>query len=256
MAEIMNNKSWLGTRIQSEEGDFGTIRFQGWVSNVNVFGIDWENPERGKHDGTYKGVDYFKTSYPTSGSFVPVHSKKLLFPRTFLSALYEKYTQESSDVRLTFGANKQVQVETVGWEKIQEKQKHLEMLMVVGLAEQRIGLLDHPDEIQNACPRIQDLDLSKNLLKSWEDVSAICKELPSLTSLRLSFNQFDSALSSVFHHAFDKLQSLTVNATRMSWDQMEHVASFMPSLEELHFGWNHLTDLGYAGKRVKGTLCK
>ena len=42
------------------------------------FGIEWKDPSRGKHDGTYKGIEYFKAKHPTGrpNKFI---SSKLLF---------------------------------------------------------------------------------------------------------------------------------------------------------------------------------
>ena len=33
-------------------------------------GIDWDDPNRGKHNGSHKGKNYFSTKTETSGSFV------------------------------------------------------------------------------------------------------------------------------------------------------------------------------------------
>ena len=35
-------------------------------------GIDWDDPSRGKHDGSHKGNNYFSTKTETSGSFVRI----------------------------------------------------------------------------------------------------------------------------------------------------------------------------------------
>lgn len=42
----------------------GTIRFIGEVPPFagTWFGIDWDCPNDGKHDGTYKGVRYFSAT--------------------------------------------------------------------------------------------------------------------------------------------------------------------------------------------------
>lgn len=52
----------IGDRIECN-GQFGTIRYIGPVEGYpdNWLGIDWDNPERGKHNGTVKGKQYFET---------------------------------------------------------------------------------------------------------------------------------------------------------------------------------------------------
>ena len=63
----------------------------------------------------------------------------------------------------------------------------LNSLMEVGLSAMEIsGAREHGD-ILNTVPNIVDLDLSKNLIASWEEVARICCQLRNLESLRLGF---------------------------------------------------------------------
>lgn len=44
----------------------GTLKFVGHLNEIDKgkdiwFGIDWDNAEDGKHDGSLHGVQYFKT---------------------------------------------------------------------------------------------------------------------------------------------------------------------------------------------------
>ncbi|KER28093.1 hypothetical protein T265_05005 [Opisthorchis viverrini] len=63
--------SLIGRRVVHDE-HFGTIHYVGELPGSAGFwlGVDWDNPSRGRHDGTYRGVQYFHTSTVTSGSFV------------------------------------------------------------------------------------------------------------------------------------------------------------------------------------------
>lgn len=49
-----------GTRI-SLAGDLGTIKFVGPVNNTSGIwlGVEWDDPRRGRHDGTKDGKRYF-----------------------------------------------------------------------------------------------------------------------------------------------------------------------------------------------------
>ena len=51
----------IGTRI-SVAGFLGTIKFVGNVSNTNGvwLGVEWDNPDRGKHSGAKDGKQYFE----------------------------------------------------------------------------------------------------------------------------------------------------------------------------------------------------
>lgn len=51
----------IGTRIQVDR-DRATVRFIGAVEGTKGewLGVEWDEPTRGKHDGTHKGVKYFE----------------------------------------------------------------------------------------------------------------------------------------------------------------------------------------------------
>lgn len=62
---------FIGKRIE-DENCFGTICFIGKLPNTSGIwlGIDWDDSSRGRHDGTFNGIRYFKTHSFNSGSFV------------------------------------------------------------------------------------------------------------------------------------------------------------------------------------------
>lgn len=61
----------VGSRIRCENST-GTVKYVGEVAGyVGLwYGIDWDDAERGKHNGSVKGERYFEASSDTSGSFV------------------------------------------------------------------------------------------------------------------------------------------------------------------------------------------
>lgn len=54
--------SALGQRVEYQ-GFHGTVHFVGELTGQNGIwlGIEWDDPNRGKHDGSYNGVSYFQT---------------------------------------------------------------------------------------------------------------------------------------------------------------------------------------------------
>ncbi|KAK6622615.1 hypothetical protein RUM43_008457 [Polyplax serrata] len=80
----------VGSRIDSF-GWRGTVRYVGEVAGTDGIwlGIDWDEPERGKHNGTYNGSQYFQASYPTSGSFV--RPSKVKIGKSVIEAIEERY---------------------------------------------------------------------------------------------------------------------------------------------------------------------
>lgn len=56
----------IGDRVEVGS-DRGTIRYIGAIEGYdgNWVGIDWDNPQRGKHDGFVKGKRYFQARLVT-----------------------------------------------------------------------------------------------------------------------------------------------------------------------------------------------
>jgi tubulin-specific chaperone E len=69
--------------------DRGTVRFRGQIDGTEWLGVEWDNPERGKHDGTHKGTRYFSCAHPTGGTFIK--PAKVSFGCSFAQALKSKY---------------------------------------------------------------------------------------------------------------------------------------------------------------------
>lgn len=61
----------IGSRVKSND-DFGTVKYIGEVHGYKGvwYGVEWDDPARGKHDGSVDDVQYFKTSKPGAGSFI------------------------------------------------------------------------------------------------------------------------------------------------------------------------------------------
>jgi tubulin-specific chaperone E len=77
--------------------------------------------------------------------------------------------------------------EEVGFEKIRRKQAQLSELRYAVLDEARIATVykEGDQSIAETCPKVVELDLSRNLFKKIGTVAAICSELPRLRNLRL-----------------------------------------------------------------------
>ena len=64
MSQIIPNYLQIGSRIQVGN-DRATIRFVGTVKNTkgDWLGVEWDDPNRGKHNGTHQDVEYFSCRY-------------------------------------------------------------------------------------------------------------------------------------------------------------------------------------------------
>lgn len=92
-------------------------------------------------------------------------------------------------------------VEEVGFNKIRKIQADLHELKIVLLdgmcmsrpSARKLPTLHHSShhekeqekEIEKTCPKITELDLSRNLFEEWREISSICAQLLQLRSLRV-----------------------------------------------------------------------
>ena len=74
-------------------------------------------------------------------------------------------------------------------------------------------------ELGAAAPAIEDLDLSNNLLGRWDDVEALCRELPALHTLNVSQNLL-AAPSARPSMQFSAMRRLVLNQCLLGVDQV------------------------------------
>lgn len=79
----------IGDRI-SYEGASCTVRYIGWVEGTEKgltwFGVEWDDPSRGRHNGSHKGKVYFTCTLPKPPRDLYMSSVYIL--ATHLSALF------------------------------------------------------------------------------------------------------------------------------------------------------------------------
>lgn len=107
-------------------------------------------------------------------------------PRSFISALQDKYTGEVSAASAQIKFSGKV-AEEVGFQKIQRKQANLAELKFTILDGTRIAYpyAEGDQRISETCPKAVELDLSRNLFTRFGTVVEICSELPALRHVRI-----------------------------------------------------------------------
>ncbi|KTG31500.1 hypothetical protein cypCar_00034504 [Cyprinus carpio] len=183
----------VGRRV-SCDGERGTVRYVGPVPPTAGLwlGVEWDDPERGKHDGSHEGVRYFTC--------------------------------------------------------------RLEKLTEIGLRRCEVSGPGPENEIRNTTPLAQSLDLSGNLLSSWEVLAAVTEQLEALRELQLSHNRLSiSSEPSRLSPAFSCLRVLSLNSCALTWTQVLHCAPMWQHLEELYLADNDITEL-LRPQRVLQTL--
>lgn len=140
-----------------------------------------------------------KSKSATAASFIRP-TRPADAPQTFLSALQLKYASDGPSDNGPVLPGKQIVVggkvaEEVGFDKIRRKQAQLSELKIVILDGSCIvsgspPTTDQDQTIRQTCPKVVELDLSRNLFTDFGTVVDICSELDSLHSLRVKYVPF------------------------------------------------------------------
>ncbi|KAK2522552.1 Tbce [Columba livia] len=217
--------------------------------------------------------------HPKGGSFI--RPNKANFGVDFLTAVKDRYglndhqdVQHGTENTLVFGKKT---VEFVGMDSIAEQQRRVNdfvtkrgkaeshctaseevfqsvCVMFVYLESQLNQLVDisvrecvvshagQEEEIGRTCASIRHINLSKNLISTWETVTAIASQVQNLETLNISENKikFPSTLNSV-SSVFSKLRILALNQTEVTWTEVLLCAPGWPALEELYLTSNNIT---------------
>ncbi|XP_032071278.1 tubulin-specific chaperone E isoform X1 [Thamnophis elegans] len=236
----------VGRRILCN-GEYGTVLYVGNVPPTTGIwlGVEWDYHERGKHNGSHEGIQYFECRHPTGGSFI--RPNKANFGVDFLSAVKDKYgvnenehdPESETGMPLVFGRKT---VETVGFDSIKKKQKQLNTLRDISVDRCAVSLAGQEEEIRKSCPNIRQINLSRNLLSSWKEVLAIACQVENLETLNISENKmkFPSVLPPA-SQTFCKLRILALNQTGVTWTEVLLCATGWPALEELYLASNSIS---------------
>lgn len=247
----------VGLRVADSEGNYGTVRYIGPVAASKVktdewIGVEWDDPTRGKHDGSCldeSGVfhRYFECAFG-AGSFVKEH--KLLLGRSFLEALYERYqdTSEASEAgdnyALTARGN-QKPIEFVGEEVIRRWQR-LEVISKVTLP--RLNIAFAGENIEPIAGHFQHVDIQNNLMSSWMEVARIAVQIPSLESYYILGNRMETVTPEVVVSlppgCFAHIKTFCISKCRVpSWESVLLLQPLLPALEDLFMTHSRLFDL-------------
>ncbi|XP_025965673.1 tubulin-specific chaperone E [Dromaius novaehollandiae] len=237
----------LGRRILCGT-EFATVRYVGSVPpTAGIWlGVEWDDPQRGKHNGTHEGTQYFKCRHPRGGSFI--RPNKANFGVDFLTAVKDRYgLNDEQDVHhgkestLVFGKKT---VEFVGMDSIIEQQSQLNQLVDISVRECAVSHAGQKEEISRTCANIRHINLSKNLISSWETVTDIASQVQNLETLNISENKMKFPSTSIsVSSVFLKLRILALNQTEITWTEVVLCAPGWPALEELYLTSNNITVL-------------
>lgn len=249
----------VGAR-RSYDDHLCTVRYYGSVDGREGewLGVEWDDPTRGKHDGSRGGKRYFDclSKKPNAASFIR-DSKPCDTPREFLTALGIRYgsinaPSNSAALGAIYIGGKEV--EEVGFQQNSQRLSAWPSLQIISLdglqlngicsehlpaVSRRIAFefILHSDFV------CQQLDLSRNMFETWGAVLDICNALRSLRDLYVNSNRFKD-LRSEAERLKDilRLESLGLADTALDWDTVMVFCTQrrFPTLKSLTLAFNPL----------------
>lgn len=244
----------VGTRV-SCDGHYGVVRYVGPVVGTKGIwmGIEWDDPNRGKHNGCHNGAQYFYTRSDTGGSFI--RPQKVDSPMSVPEAIRSKYLSglegplgahldENKDVLLMETPRCNRVVEFVGPEKTATLLSRGETIKEVSLSHWPV---DHPGEegeVARLVPNLTYLDLSHTLLSSWEQVAQLVRPLHRLSLLILSKNMLSiPKCPEDLQDSFKGVKQMILRDVGYSWDEVVSCAHMWPWVEDLVVSANGIATL-------------
>lgn len=202
----LNEADFFNRRIELN-GYCGSIKYIGNLKHKKDsdselwLGIEWDDPNRGKHNGTVENFKYFSTKEnKNSASLIKI--SKVNFGLNINDALKFKYNFETQkDELYTFMSNivenelyiqtskKRIDIEFVGKDKAIENYSNYKNLVSIDLSFSylsNISLIQ--EDLGSMFPRLRELNLTKSLLYKWSDFSNILLSFKSLEFFNFSEN--------------------------------------------------------------------
>ncbi|RMZ79222.1 hypothetical protein DV738_g3466, partial [Chaetothyriales sp. CBS 135597] len=242
---------YTGQRL-SYDGALCTVRYFGRLANLkgDWLGVEWDQPGRGKHNGTHQGERVFHCLSKSDkvASFIRP-SRRTDPTRTLLEALKFKYgsnTTTSSDKDLGGVDHSEVEivhisgkaVEEIGFDKVQKQLSDFEALQIVLLDGLQVtGLVGRKGEDASSssetttesaaqdfaatCPNINEVDLGWNLIEDWQVIAETCSYLAKLQILKASGLRLKSLETADTVGAFARVQELQLNESLLTPDQLK-----------------------------------
>ncbi|KAJ2554111.1 hypothetical protein EV175_002700 [Coemansia sp. RSA 1933] len=239
----------------SVDGHQGIVRYAGSVDGTvgQWLGIEWADPQRGKHRGRTKdGKQYFTChlSSETKGSFIRCVDR-IDWGQTVLDAARARYIEATNEVLpSTIDGRRRGRIEAVGFDKVAKEQGDLRTLDVLGLDSYRVyGIGTAADQrtlSRELLGNAHTLLLANNYLTRWTEVTDILQTLGSIRTLDISANHFATPLETD-NDCPVVLDVLRVDSSPMlSWTDVSAAARQL-HVRSLSFGWSSLTDLTHSG---------
>jgi len=242
----------VGKRIEND-GYYGTIRYVGALDTTSAtkvhkditwVGVEWDKPCRGKHDGSYHGVQYFTTTHASGGSFL--RPEKCNFGVTLMAALVDRYCGPNASSKLSelseFAQSDVSELDSAGADGSHEKKSYLSKRSTAGVHGMFVSDGGKDGEIAPYLANVTELDLSLNLLTDWLEIAMIINQIPQLKVLNVSDNRL--RLHSDVGCVSCDICVLYLNRMDYDWSKVSCCAQLFSHLRELHACYNQIEGIG------------
>lgn len=220
-------------------GDLATIRYVGhippWGDSITALGIEWDNPNRGKNDGSINGHRYFTTQHGVSGSFIKATNKAISLPQTFVDVLRSQYGFTADFNEVNIGTKT---TESYGFDKLNKITGNFSQLTSITLEKRMIK--SSGDLKYFEFTNLSSLDLSFNLLTNFDNLSSIILKAPNLIQLNANGNRIQCISRRL---SFQSVKSLELSTTYLKINLLFDLLSQFPNLEELNIAHNCYDDI-------------
>ena len=270
----------VGCRIETTDGARAVVRYVGPVEAQDGIwiGVEWDDPTRGKHDGSHGGKRYFECTASsedgaTPGSFVRPH--KIRPSVTFREAIATKYLDgklpvasgatggdggddEENDEGMFVKSSNGQKIEIQLCLKKEDPNAVLGTLDRVYLPDAAIHTAGEPGDAASCglpAAKVRILDLAGNLMRDWDAVAAFGPEFPALrvldiTGVRASWPSIPPPGPS----PFPNLSVLVMNRSGASWREATAILGTCPALRELSLADCGISRLGEGDLGTFGDL--
>ena len=249
----------VGNRV-SVGGHFATLRFIGELEDQSGtwFGIEWDEKERGKHKGDYKGKSYFTCQDP-SGSASFVREKHLKRGIGVLEAISIRYMpigkiDDSPDVVNFFNmGGKEIQF----YNRSKDGKCHVPKDQAWNLYQTDLDLSAYPvsfleggpAHLSSIFPRVTYVNISKTLIEDINVPLQILTGLHNLKSINISFNQFRVKTPDYkCLKQFPRVQKFHCDAVNLTFEEFVKLTDLFPNLITGSFALNRISTLSVPPK--------
>lgn len=287
----------IGRRIEYQ-GEVGLVKYCGPLkhddkhpdANQPWLGVQWDNAQRGKHNGTVEGYTYFscddgmnsgtllkleKANFGTD-VFDAIHFRYFNTPgKGIAGSVNSKGESIEYDEEVYFETVKKFKkkVEFVGFNKIWQKINDLKNLRELSLPGCKVSDIGPDGALGKVLPNLRNLSLEGNLLYDWNQVFLLGRELKNLSELSISGNKLHepevddvralkeikvnnnhSKIQEVPSNVFRNLNTIVLISMDLTWKTLNKVLPMFFNVSSLVLCDNQLNDfenLTYTGADFK-----